>query len=484
MKFTPIVVSASLLVAFTFAFSNAAETPKSDYVVVVSKATKSDDSWNRVVEKLLAKHKNLNAQTIVYEKSLNEVAEPLKKIMPRFVCFVAKPEEAPREYVEQIHKLTRELDDDIYIDVFWGIITGYDAAAALRTAEHDQPLLIRRAAASVAFDLSGFESGKHWNDSVKNQLVIKKVGDKGAVETKGPDDPTSQIVDMFNNEAPDLWITSGHATEHDWIIGYNYRAGKFVHKDGILIGQTLAGEKLPINSPNPKVYMAVGNCLMGHVDRADCMATSYFNSAGVVQMLGYTVETWFGFAGWGVNEYFLAQPGRYTFNEAFFANQAALDWCIAEYMKANPNFNPETQTSITQANRDIMGLLYDRYTIAFYGDPAWEAKTNDAYLAWEQKLETEPVNGSDSKVRLTLVVSPNEKIDAASITGESAPWKAPRPIVQWFPKRFTNVKLTDGADSNPVITDNFILVPRPSDGTVPTVRIVLEADAALPDNTI
>ena len=477
MKFKSTIAITSILSAFAFVFSNAADTQKSDYIIVVSQATKNDAAWSRVVDRLLEKHQNLGAKAVVYEKTLDETTTELKPVMPRFVCFVAKPEESSRDYVAQIHKLTRKLDDDVYTDVFWGIITGYDAAAALRIADQEQPLLIRRAAASVSISLGNYDSGVHWNDSVKNQLVTKNEGDKEAVESKGPDDPTEQMVDMFNSDAPDLWITSGHASERDWIIGYNFPAGKFVHKDGILIGQTLAGKKLPINSPNPKVYMAVGNCLMGHVDRADCMATSYMNSAGVVQMLGYTKDTWFGFGGWGVNEYFLDQPGRYTFTEAFFANQAALDWCITEYMKANPEFKPETQARLTQANRDIMGLLYDQYIVAFYGDPAWKAELMNAYKGWEQELKTEPVEGNAERIRLTFTVTPNNVTNAKASSGESAPWKSPRPILQWFPNRFSNVKLIEGAESNPVITDNFLLVPRTAE--VQPLRIVCEADKPL-----
>jgi hypothetical protein len=84
------------------------------------------------------------------------------------------------------------------------------------------------------------------------------------------------------------------------------------------------GQRKDVNSPNPKVYLPIGNCLMGHVDGPDAMALAWMNSAGVVQMAGYTVPTWFGYMGWGLLDYFVEQPGRYTYAEAFFANQQAL----------------------------------------------------------------------------------------------------------------------------------------------------------------
>ena len=56
---------------------------------------------------------------------------------------------------------------------------------------------------------------------------------------------------------------------------------------------------------------------MGNIDGQDAMALAWMNDAGVKQMLGYTVPTWFGYQGWGVLDYFVEQPGRYTLTEAF-----------------------------------------------------------------------------------------------------------------------------------------------------------------------
>jgi len=41
--------------------------------------------------------------------------------------------------VAGVHRLTRELDDDRYTDMMWGILTGFDAAGALRIAKHAEP---------------------------------------------------------------------------------------------------------------------------------------------------------------------------------------------------------------------------------------------------------------------------------------------------------------------------------------------------------
>ena len=70
--------------------------------------------------------------------------------------------------------------------------------------------------------------------------------------------------------------------------------------DGSMFGAPTTGDRFEIESSNPKVYLPIGNCLMGHIDGPDAMALAWMNSVGVNQMIGYTVVTWYGFGGWGV----------------------------------------------------------------------------------------------------------------------------------------------------------------------------------------
>ena len=114
-------------------------------------------------------------------------------------------------------------------------------------------------------------------------------------------------------------------------------------------------------------------------------------------MIGYTVPTWYGYAGWGMLDYFVEQPGRFSLAEAFVANQLALvhrlATCFPGLEKANADGRPGSRGELSQAAReaglswnDADGLLYDRDTLAFYGDPAWDARMAPGPLAWEQKL--------------------------------------------------------------------------------------------------
>ena len=51
---------------------------------------------------------------------------------------------------------------------------------------------------------------------------------------RSPAVPTAAIARTLNEDRPDLFITSGHATERDWQIGYAYRNGFFRCGEGAL----------------------------------------------------------------------------------------------------------------------------------------------------------------------------------------------------------------------------------------------------------
>jgi hypothetical protein len=449
------VLAGSVLMAFP-QLSRAA----SDYAVVVSAKTAADPDWRRVVDSLATRHK---ATIIQFTHSLDEAGPALQKQFPRYACFVAQPEEAGRAFIAQAHRLTRKLDTDPYTDCFWGVLTGYDAANALAIARQSDPLVIRNVASGTELAMDMIEQGVTYDELVKNKCVRKAKGGQPR-EEKGPDDTTESLVNTLNEDRPGLFVTSGHATEHDWMIGYRYRNGFFKHADGKLFGEDTQGRKLPIHSPNPKIYMPIGNCLMGHIDRRDCMATAWMNSAGVRQMLGYTVPSWYGYAGWGVLDYFVEQPGRYTFTEAFFANQHALIHRMETYFPEVLHLNegdPMENGNISQAAsaakltpEDARGLLYDRDTVAFYGDPAWQARMAEMPVAFGQKLTVK-------KNVFTFEITPNRGVASFKAVNSNGSQRGGRPFIAYLPHRVREVKILAGMEFSPVVTDNFILVPNP-----------------------
>jgi zinc protease len=443
-----------------------ADSTGADYAVVVSDATHKGADWARVVETLIEKHRG---NKLIYESSPEELLDQLKRLHPRYTCFVVKPTEATRSFVSDVHKLTRKYDGDPYTDTIWGILTGYDAANALRIAEHNSPLIVRKVASGTEVALEMCEEGVWYCELVQNKMVQKK-RDGRPEQLKGPSDTTETLVKALNEYGADLFVTSGHATERDWSIGYRYRNGQFRSGAGQLYGLDTTGRRHEINSPNPKVYMPVGNCLMGHIDGPDAMALAWMNDAGVHQMIGYTVSTWYGYAGWGCLDYFVEQPGRFTFAEAFHANQHALVHglltCFPDIATADtvPSGRTRSQAPLSDKAKaaglnpqDGMGLLFDRDVLAFYGDPKWSAKMADRERAWEQTLIED--NGV-----YTFTITPKRgprTFEPINMNGSQRGW---RPIVQFFESRLADVEVLEGADLEPAVTDDFILIPNPRIG--------------------
>jgi len=354
--------------------------------------------------------------------------------------------------------MTRKLNDDPYTDTIWGIITGYAPEDALRIVQETRPLAIRKVAAGTALDLSLFDQGI-WYSEGQAGLSVRKGPDGKEQRNVGAADSTKAVVDTLNNEQPDLFMTSGHASEHDWQMGYSYPNGQFRCKDGVLIGVDRQRHGYRIVSPNPKVYLAVGNCLMGHIADKQSMAVAWMSSGGARQMVGYTVVTWYGFGGWGTQDYFLGQPGRFSLAESFYLNNQALEYRLEHEYAGKPqevfsNFEMEKDPRIMgQAAaqlgyqreepklHDHLGLLWDRDTVAFYGDPAWDARlVPHNNLPWEQTLTHQ-----DGTFTFT--------VHATQATG------CKRPPAALLPYRITHATVRAGQELQPLIAGLFIMLP-------------------------
>lgn len=432
-----------------------------DYAIVISQATFDDADWQPVVKVLTDKHEG--AALLKYQQDVTETLEPLGKLHPRYTCFVATPTEASREFVAAVHQMTRRLDDDPYTDTLWGILTGYDAESALEIAKDSQPLTVRKVASGTEVALGMCTQGLWYDELVKNKQVVKTAGDE-AQQKQGPADTTRALADTLTDYEADLFVTSGHATERNWQIGYSYRNGQFRSEAGQMFGVTLDGDRFEIQSDNPKVFLPIGNCLMGHIDGPDAMALAWMNSVSVRQMMGYTVVTWYGYGGWGVLDYFVEQPGRYTLTEAFHANHHALIHRLHTYFDVPaynfdasrpPRIEPNDAGKLLGLTaNDARGLLWDRDAVAFYGDPAWTARMAPMENAYNQKLE---VNG-DTYI---FTVTPNRGADSFKPINTNGAQRGWRPIVELLPQRIKDVKIVTGSDLHPVVTDDFILIPNP-----------------------
>lgn len=351
-----------------------------NYAICASKETAKE--WKEVINALNQKYIQEAPEIFLYDSEINESLLFLRKFKPKYTCFVVQTHEIYPLFYDNLHKLARSIDkDSIYAATIFGVLTGPDMETALRIASISSPLRIRTVLSGTKINLSAFEAGYIYSELVKGLNFHKTKTELKEIKD-GPHDPIQTLVDHLNSNTIDLMVTSGHATEKDWNIGFSYPAGRFtLEKDSnILIGETLSKEKIRIESSNPKIYIGCGNCLIGNIKHPHSMALGWMKFGNAAQFAGYTVPTWFGYAGWGIMKYFLETAGLFSLSHAYFANLQTLN-----YLKKN-------QESNSIPNKKFYdGLNFDQNVFILYGDPGWNAfidvENPQEFLPYKMKLE-------------------------------------------------------------------------------------------------
>ena len=103
--------------------------------------------------------------------------------------------------------------------------------------------------------------------------------------------------------------------------------------------------------------------------------------------------------------------------------------------------------------RDAQGALFDRDIVAFYGDPAWEAKMADGKKNWDQTLSK---NGDE----YSFVITPTAGPQSYMPVNHNGVQRGHRPLFIFLTEDW-EVRVVSGSEYNPVITDTFVLVPNP-----------------------
>ena len=394
----------------------------------------SPRSWPGTVAALSAKHPD--SVVLVWQTSPADLLQALIEHNPRQVAFVAHPDEAGCAFVQAVHELTRSIDPTHpFSDVMWGVVTGSCEEDATAMAEESTPLQIRHVVSGSVegADLAAFESGLCFDELVQYRGMSKAVGEEPREVSHKGEDSTMLIAAAVEDSSTDMIITSGHARETEWNIGFRFAGGQFrpdpatgslhafpvggaIGPDAIRAPPSAAGEgggqqhhvggsrsREILASRKPKVYSAAGNCLMAHIPAGSvdggggCMALAWMKSAGVRQMLGYIEPTWYGYAGWGVHRYLWANVGALTFAEAYFANQQALQLRLMQVRDLTSNMSSNSSSSngsmltkdeeyrlggagisaacsFGEAEGERRGLEFDSNSTVFFGDPRWEAR--------------------------------------------------------------------------------------------------------------
>lgn len=488
-------------IALLFAGCNTAERPsallENNYLVLASEDVANDAEWMAVAEKLAKKH---NSHIVTFAEAPRDVLETLRAENPRYVAIVDKPENIGRDYVIDLHLMCRDIDEDIYADFLWGIITGYDAAAAERMVDNStEPLVIKDAVATIMeLNSAKWFDNYAWVDDHTRGLWGYKNGRDAEIVTDmvEKEEVLNKFKELYEAYNPDLVVTAAHATQQN--LEMPYSLGHLRPRDGKLYAQNIfTGEERDIiESGKRRVYTAVGNCLIGDMNNTkESMAAAWMNGSNAATMIGYVVTTWHGRNGWGALKYWVTNPFRYTLAEAVYMNQQDFihqqDAWYPELRKERytfcDGFMEELNTAAKRMQEvldrevsfesaedwDMLGFWHDRDVLVYYGDPMWNVmlqgvESENDYTV-ESRLE-------DGKYIITITTSENFSLERMKGDKFKQEHVLDLPFSYFFPERLVNPRLAEGETWDVALDENFILVYNAEFSPSSTYEIILDVE--------
>ena len=451
----------------------------SDYLVIASKAVMQDAEWADVANAIASKH---DADVVTFASTPREALEQIKSAYPRYVAIVDKPENIGRDYVIDLHKVCREVDGDIYGDFLWGIITGYDADAAMRMVNNStEPLLIKDAVATIMeLNSAKWFDNYAWVDDHTRGLWGYKNGRDGEIVTAmvEKEEVLGKFCELYEAYDPDLIVTAAHATQKN--LEMPYSLGHLKPRDGKLYAHNIfTDEEFDINeSGKRRVYTAVGNCLIGDMNNTrESMAAAWMNGSNAATMIGYVVTTWHGRAGWGALKYWVTSPDRYTLAEAVYMNEQDFlhqhsiwtpellnedynycdGWreellCASERLSQAQNREVDLDNP---ADWDMVGFWHDRDVLIYYGDPKWDVKLQSVASELDHTITTKRKGN-----KYIITVTTNEDFSLERMRGDKFKQEhvLDLPFNYFFPERLSNARLADGEEWDAIVDENFILI--------------------------
>lgn len=459
------------------------------YVVLASKIVAEDAEWLSVAEMLSAKH---HAEIVVYGTSPREVLPQLQTLNPRYVAIVEKPERLNRDFVIDMHKLSRHVDEDIYADFLWGMVTGYDASAAMKMVDNStEPLVVKDAVATIMeLNSAKWFDRYAWVDDHTRGLWGEKRGREykvefDTIEQKGV---LKKFTDLYESYDPDLVVTAAHATQRN--LEMPFSLGNLRPKDGKLYADDhfVKTQWDLKDSGKRKVYFAVGNCLIGDVNNTrESMAVAWMNGSNAATMIGYVVTTWHGRNGWGGLKYWVTSPDRYTLAEAVYMNQQDFlhqqhQWYPSLIDENYPNFEDEEFRVVPERLKEVlgkepeldqMGFWHDRDVLAYYGDPKWEVRLQAVESERDYEVECKMRGGKCVVKVATFANFSLERMKGDKFKQEHV---LDLPFNYFFPKRLKNPRLAEDQAWDAVVDENFLLVYNADFEPNKTYEIVIDVD--------
>lgn len=415
-----------LFVVFAALFFTATAPQAAESLVLLNRDSAGDAGWKSAAVAMAEKY--AGSASADWDQTEAGLLAHLREHQPRYLTILGKPQGFNAKLVRAINRATRNADPDPWTDCRWGMITGATPEDALRVIRTSEPLLTRRALCTTGINLNQVDSALVLSDAVAGKFTRKQAGgpavESGWDEKASPEGTVGLFAEAWNNDKPQLLVTSSHATQFNLEMPWGYgliasHGGKFhvVPKAKrnefarFLGGAMFKGDEKELGAwiesldapvlrgcDDPKIWIAAGNCLIGDArGTSDSMVVSAMSSSGVRQLLGYVVPTWYGKNGWGALGLWQASHGRLDLSEAFFLNtQQMIERTVREFPGAeNVDFDSdeidgglrhdrkfieglkalETKGVLKKENgKDVLGLIHDRDTVAFWGDPRWRAR--------------------------------------------------------------------------------------------------------------
>lgn len=516
-----------LLFSLTLHAVELKSSPADEYVVVASKRVMADPEWRKVAKKLVKKHQ---AILIQYETSPVEVLEELQKISPRYVAFVEKPEHIGPDYVIEINRLSCRMDEDVYSDFFWGIITGYDAANALEMVENaSRPLEVRNVFSTSAFrdtvTVCSFDRYA-WMDEYHRGMWGQKQAD-GAIDWKGLEPSGNSWVDSASGmtigqvvaaDFFDRFFQLYSETEPDWVLTGAYSDQPRWSKDvfdktdfqpvseatafqfplpfgaiaqmkaegGRICADYLDGARPLPETKASKVYIAAGDNFGGNVANSrESLPIAWMSGEHAAAVIGYVTPNWYGVGGYGIVKHWVASAGRYSLPEAAFLNRQDIIARLYGWNQrlAEMNFPYDRMeqaadviseaTGITLPTREQIGFLYDRDAVAYYGDPKWDVRLQENM---ENRGFTITTEMGKKSCTITVKTLPGFNLDHLTGNNYKPTCTFNLPFGYIFPQRLPNVRLAAGQSWKASMDENFILIYVPGFEANKEYKILLEFD--------
>lgn len=470
-----------------------------EYLILASKQVIEDKEWKKVVDELAEKHK---ASFLTYNNAPDELMNQLKEQSPRYICIVEKPENLNRGYITAWNMASRNIDPDIFLDCFWGIITGEDAAAAMKMVKNStQPFVIKTGIATVT-ELSQpkwFDSFA-WVDDHREGVIGEKKDKNSPVayRTVKPQEVLPEFVNLYNTYQPDFMVTASHATEKN--LEMPYSDGNIIPVGGDFYTVPMTKEKKigmekneqsKLITPNPDkqfLYLPIGNCLIGNVNNdKHSMASTWMSKYNATSFVGYVVTTWYGRNGWGMLKYFLTTPGRHTAQESFFLNMQDMLYQMNGF---HPNFvttpfnhtvsNTQMQAFMDsekflkrELSFDELGFWHDIDVVAYYGDPKWNVRLQEIP---EENDYTVTSQREGNKYIVTIKTK--ENFSLSRMTGDKFKTEhvGDLPFCFIFPERLKNPSIKQRLPWETVVSKDALFIYNPTFKPNLEYKIVIDVE--------